>query len=161
MHCGIGHRSQRVKAFCLILGILRPVEWIFEIIVCILSSCQVLVPALLFCNLGFLDYRYIVFSSVFCCTKNLKMGSAPPPTLSIYNFQSLNPQKNRLTKLTMHLICAYRHKTLTLTNAMKARRDLTNFFHHLFFQFSNPVVCTSVHRTRDLAVGGSRVYIHL
>ena len=69
VHRGIGDRCQRVKTFCLILGILRPVEWIFEIIFCILSSCHVLVPAFLFCNLGFLDYRYIVFSSLFCCTK--------------------------------------------------------------------------------------------
>ena len=27
------------------------------------------------------------------------MGSAPPPTLSIYNFQSLNPQKKQVDQV--------------------------------------------------------------
>ena len=118
VHRGIGHRSQRVKAFCLILGILRPVEWIFEIIFCILSSCHVLVPAFLFCNLGFLDYRYIVFSSLFCCTKIPENGFSTTTYSKHIQFSKFeSSKKNRLTKLTMHLICAYRHKTLTLTNA--------------------------------------------
>ena len=139
--------------------ILRPVEWIFEIFFCILSSSHVPVPAFLFCNLGFLDYRYIVFSSLFCFKKYLKMGLALT-TLSIYNFESLIPKKTGWPSWRFKLmICAYRHKTLTLTNAMNARRDLTIFFHHLL-QFSSPVVCTSFHRPRSLAVRGSRVYLH-
>ena len=89
--------------------------------------------------------------------KYLTMGSAPP-LLCIYNFESLNP-KNKVDQVDDASELCVQTETLTLVIAMNALRDLTIFFHHLL-QFSSPVVCTSVHRPRTLAVRGSRVYLH-
>ena len=107
-------------------------EWIFEIIFCILSSCHVLVPAFLFCNLGFLDYRYIVFSSLFCCTKIPENGFSTTTYSKHIQFSKFESFKKQVDQADDASDLCVQTQNFDPDQCNEcSRRDLTIFFHHI------------------------------